>query len=121
VAKGEANSIISSYNRNFAARNDGNPATHAFVASPEIVTAMVIAGGSGVGGWAHLGFSVRFRAARSNLPCFAKFSFVASSEIVTGMVTAGGRLSKRGGAFRMASGVVGYCCSSTYIAAGCQP
>lgn len=30
--------------RNFAARNDGNPATHAFVASPEIVTAMVIAG-----------------------------------------------------------------------------
>jgi hypothetical protein len=53
VAKGEANSIISSYNRNFAARNDGNPATHAFVASPEIVTAMVIAGehrGWGVGG-----------------------------------------------------------------------
>jgi aconitase A len=50
VAKGEANSIISSYNRNFAARNDGNPATHAFVASPEIVTAMVIAGeGDGVG------------------------------------------------------------------------
>jgi hypothetical protein len=47
VAKGEANSIISSYNRNFAARNDGNPATHAFVASPEIVTAMVIAGGWG--------------------------------------------------------------------------
>jgi hypothetical protein len=48
VAKGEANSIISSYNRNFAARNDGNPATHAFVASPEIVTAMVIAGGAGL-------------------------------------------------------------------------
>jgi len=44
VAKGEANSIITSYNRNFAARNDGNPATHAFVASPEIVTAMAIAG-----------------------------------------------------------------------------
>lgn len=50
VAKGEANSIISSYNRNFAARNDGNPATHAFVASPEIVTAMVIAGGCHEGG-----------------------------------------------------------------------
>jgi aconitate hydratase len=46
VAKGEANSIITSYNRNFAARNDGNPATHCFVASPEIVTAMAIAGGS---------------------------------------------------------------------------
>jgi aconitate hydratase len=44
VAKGEANSIITSYNRNFAARNDGNPGTHAFVASPELVTAMAIAG-----------------------------------------------------------------------------
>jgi aconitate hydratase len=42
--KGEANSIVTSYNRNFTARNDSNPATHAFVASPEIVTAMVIAG-----------------------------------------------------------------------------
>ena len=30
--------------RNFAKRNDGNPQTHAFVASPEIVTAMAIAG-----------------------------------------------------------------------------
>jgi aconitate hydratase len=44
VKKGEKNSIITSYNRNFTARNDGNPATHAFVASPEIVTAMVFAG-----------------------------------------------------------------------------
>ena len=39
-----ANSIITSFNRNFAKRNDGNPNTHAFVASPEIVTAMTIAG-----------------------------------------------------------------------------
>ena len=38
------NSIITSFNRNFKARNDGNPNTHAFVASPEIVTAMAIAG-----------------------------------------------------------------------------
>jgi len=44
VAKGEPNSIITSFNRNFAARNDGNPATHAFVASPEITTAFAIAG-----------------------------------------------------------------------------
>lgn len=44
VEKGEKNSIITSYNRNFTARNDANPATHAFVASPEIVTAMVLAG-----------------------------------------------------------------------------
>lgn len=40
----QANSIITSFNRNFAKRNDGNPNTHAFVASPEIVTAMTIAG-----------------------------------------------------------------------------
>jgi aconitate hydratase len=38
------NSIITSFNRNFAKRNDGNPNTHSFVASPEIVTAMAIAG-----------------------------------------------------------------------------
>lgn len=44
VSKGEANSIVTSFNRNFAARNDANPATHAFVTSPEIVTAMAIAG-----------------------------------------------------------------------------
>eukprot|EP00793_Prasinoderma_coloniale_P003186 PRCOL_00005821-RA len=42
--KQEPNSIISSFNRNFAARNDGNPKTHAFVASPEIVTALTLAG-----------------------------------------------------------------------------
>ena len=42
--KQEKNSIITSFNRNFAKRNDGNPNTYAFVASPEIVTAMAIAG-----------------------------------------------------------------------------
>lgn len=44
VKKGEKNSIITSYNRNFTGRNDANPATHAFVASPELVTAMIFAG-----------------------------------------------------------------------------
>jgi aconitate hydratase len=38
------NSIITSFNRNFAKRNDGNPNTYAFVASPEIVTAFALAG-----------------------------------------------------------------------------
>ena len=38
------NSIVTSYNRNFSKRNDGNPNTHAFVASPEITTALTIAG-----------------------------------------------------------------------------
>ncbi|WP_423148823.1 aconitate hydratase [Rubrolithibacter danxiaensis] len=40
----KANSIVTSFNRNFAKRNDGNPNTHAFVASPEITTALAIAG-----------------------------------------------------------------------------
>ncbi|KAN0053228.1 hypothetical protein ACTA71_009677 [Dictyostelium dimigraforme] len=44
VPKGEKNSIITSYNRNFTGRNDSNVNTHAFVASPEIVTALTIAG-----------------------------------------------------------------------------
>ena len=40
----EKNSIIHSFNRNFAKRADGNPNTHAFVASPEIVAAVAISG-----------------------------------------------------------------------------
>ncbi|MHB8255292.1 MAG: aconitate hydratase [Acidiferrobacter sp.] len=44
VAKGEPNSILTSYNRNFPRRNDGNPGTHAFIASPELVTAFALTG-----------------------------------------------------------------------------
>ncbi|MCK5739662.1 aconitate hydratase [bacterium] len=40
----EPNSIVTSFNRNFARRNDGNPNTHAFVASPELVAAFSVAG-----------------------------------------------------------------------------
>lgn len=40
----EPNTIVTSFNRNFAKRNDGNPKTHAFVASPDMVTALVLAG-----------------------------------------------------------------------------
>ena len=47
VKKGEKNTIVTSYNRNFTGRNDANPATHAFVASPELVTALAIAGDLG--------------------------------------------------------------------------
>ena len=42
--KQEKNSIMTSFNRNFAKRNDGNPNTYAFVASPELTTAFAIAG-----------------------------------------------------------------------------
>ena len=45
--KGEKNTIVHSFNRNFAKRADGNPNTHAFVASPELVTALAIAGDLG--------------------------------------------------------------------------
>lgn len=38
------NTIITSFNRNFSKRNDGNPNTHGFVASPELVTAMILGG-----------------------------------------------------------------------------
>lgn len=44
IKKGDKNTIVSSFNRNFTARNDGNPETHAFVASPEMVVAYAIAG-----------------------------------------------------------------------------
>jgi len=39
-----ANSIITSFNRNFAKRADGNPNTHTFIGSPEIVAALTVAG-----------------------------------------------------------------------------
>ncbi|MDO8643367.1 MAG: aconitate hydratase, partial [bacterium] len=44
ITKGEANSILTSYNRNFPKRNDGNPGTNAFIGSPELVTAMAFSG-----------------------------------------------------------------------------
>jgi len=44
VNLGEKNSILTSYNRNFSGRNDANPGTHSFVASPEIVIAFSLAG-----------------------------------------------------------------------------
>jgi aconitate hydratase len=44
VSKGEVNSIVSSYNRNFSGRNDGNHQTLSFLTSPEVVTAMALAG-----------------------------------------------------------------------------
>eukprot|EP00753_Platysulcus_tardus_P018139 PLAT6738.2.p1 GENE.PLAT6738.2~~PLAT6738.2.p1 ORF type:complete len:780 (-),score=415.14 PLAT6738.2:152-2203(-) len=44
VPEGEPNTIVTSYNRNFAKRNDGNPQTHAFVTSPELATVLTIAG-----------------------------------------------------------------------------
>ncbi|MDH5458026.1 MAG: aconitase family protein, partial [Nitrospinota bacterium] len=44
VKKGDANSIISSYNRNFAKRNDGSAETLSFISSPEVVVAMAFGG-----------------------------------------------------------------------------
>lgn len=44
VKKGVANTIVTSYNRNFTGRNDANPATHCFVTSPELCTALAIQG-----------------------------------------------------------------------------
>jgi aconitate hydratase len=45
--KKEKNTIVHSFNRNFQSRNDGNPNTYAFVGSPELVTALAIAGNLG--------------------------------------------------------------------------
>jgi len=44
VKKGEKNTIVTSYNRNFTGRNDANPATHGFVTSPEMTVALTLAG-----------------------------------------------------------------------------
>ncbi|MDG1479997.1 MAG: aconitate hydratase [Myxococcota bacterium] len=47
IKKGDVNSIINSFNRNFRARNDANPATLSFIGSPELVTALAISGDLG--------------------------------------------------------------------------
>ncbi|MBT5029113.1 MAG: aconitate hydratase, partial [Nitrospina sp.] len=44
MKKGDKNSILTSYNRNFAKRNDGNPETLGFISSPELVVAMAFGG-----------------------------------------------------------------------------
>ncbi len=44
IKKGEKNTIVTSYNRNFTGRNDANPQTHAFVTSPDLTTALALAG-----------------------------------------------------------------------------
>jgi aconitate hydratase len=44
VKKGENNTIVTSYNRNFTGRNDANPATHGFVTSPEMTVVLSLAG-----------------------------------------------------------------------------
>jgi aconitate hydratase len=48
VAKGTPNSIVTSFNRNFPARNDGNRETNAFIGSPEVVVAYAVAGTLGL-------------------------------------------------------------------------
>ncbi len=44
IKKGEKNTIVTSFNRNFRRRNDGNPETYAFIGSPELVTALAFGG-----------------------------------------------------------------------------
>jgi len=44
ISDGDVNSIISSFNRNFAKRNDGNPQTNSFISSPEVVVAYALVG-----------------------------------------------------------------------------
>ncbi len=47
IKKGDTNTIINSFNRNFRGRNDANPATLSFIGSPELVTAIALAGDIG--------------------------------------------------------------------------
>jgi aconitate hydratase len=47
ISRGDENSIINSFNRNFRGRNDANPATLSFIGSPELVTALALAGDLG--------------------------------------------------------------------------
>lgn len=75
MPKGEPNSIISSFNRNFTGRHDGNPRTHSFITSPEVATAFAFSG------------SIDFNPATDSLPTPTgspfKFSLPLSDELPT--------------------------------------
>lgn len=70
VKKGEKNTIVTSFNRNFTARNDANPATHAFVTSPEVMHCVSSNSGPGLLFTSLLelpGFCLRWAYIRSRL------------------------------------------------------
>ncbi|WP_185867142.1 aconitate hydratase [Blattabacterium cuenoti] len=71
--KNVKNTIIHSFNRNFSSRNDGNPKTHAFIASPEIVTALVFSG--------NLTFDPRKDMLKNEIGEYVKFEVPKSMEI----------------------------------------
>ncbi|BBA17519.1 aconitate hydratase [Blattabacterium cuenoti] len=73
--KNEKNTIIHSFNRNFSSRNDGNPKTHAFIASPEIVTALIFSG--------DLTFDPKRDSLKNELNEYVKFEEPKSMEIPT--------------------------------------
>ncbi|WP_185852146.1 aconitate hydratase [Blattabacterium cuenoti] len=71
--KNVKNTIIHTFNRNFSSRNDGNPKTHAFIASPEIVTALVFSG--------DLTFDPRKDMLKNEIGEYVKFEEPKSMEI----------------------------------------
>ncbi|WP_185857953.1 aconitate hydratase [Blattabacterium cuenoti] len=71
--KNVRNTIIHTFNRNFSSRNDGNPNTHAFIASPEIVTALIFAG--------DLTFDPRKDMLKNEIGEYVKFEEPKSMEI----------------------------------------
>ncbi len=71
IEKYKKNTIIHSFNRNFSSRNDGNPNTYAFIASPEIVTALSFSG--------DLSFDPRKDYLKNKLGKYVKFEEPTSS------------------------------------------
>ncbi|AFJ91030.1 aconitate hydratase [Blattabacterium sp. (Blaberus giganteus)] len=72
--KNVKNTIIHTFNRNFASRNDGNPKTHAFIASPEIVTALIFSG--------DLTFDPRTDMLKNEIGEYVRFEEPKSIEII---------------------------------------
>ncbi|WP_185861269.1 aconitate hydratase [Blattabacterium cuenoti] len=73
--KNSENTIVHTFNRNFSSRNDGNPKTHAFIASPEIVTALVFSG--------NLTFDPRKDMLKNEIGEYVKFEEPKSMETPT--------------------------------------
>ena len=127
VEKGVPNSIVTSFNRNFAARNDANPATHAFVTSPEMVTAFAIAGDLSfnpekdtlVGGWVEQGGGGG--GGCNNGGCCVEVLWGGGAARAGAAGQRGGALCGRGGEAQCKGGQARSSCTSTGAAFPCLP
>lgn len=84
--RGERNTIVTSFNRNFVARADGNPNTHAFVCSPEMVAAYALSGSLKFNPQAHTIYNIKGQAVHLSEPVADELPQAGYAATLTGYV-----------------------------------